>query len=103
MLRRLERRIEMNRILAACICAAFALAAYAGDTQEADKPKPYPFDFCAVQWDEKLDPEAEPYAAVYKGQEYRFCCKDCRSEFLENPDVFAEKIEELLKRESAGD
>ena len=39
--------------------------------------KPYPFDFCIVQQDEKLDPEAEPYAAVHDGQQYRFCCRDC--------------------------
>lgn len=65
---------------------------------EKQKPtvKPYPFNFCIVQGD-RLDPDAEPYAAVHEGQQYRFCCKDCWSEFRADPKPFVEKFKKLLQ------
>jgi YHS domain-containing protein len=81
-----------------------ALAAFAPlraeQEQTQQEVKPYPFDFCIVQEDEKLDPDAEPYAIVHEGQQYRFCCKDCWAEFRENPAPFVDKFKALLEKKA---
>ncbi|MBA3937817.1 MAG: YHS domain-containing protein [Planctomycetes bacterium] len=74
-------------LLAACLSAAPA----------ADGVRPYPLDTCLVS-NEKIDP-AVP-AIVYKGQEYRFCCKGCARKFAANPDHYAAKLG--LPRQNAG-
>lgn len=54
--------------------------------------KPYPLTSCIVS-DEKLGEMGEPYVHKYKGQEIKFCCKSCLSEFNEDPARFLKKIE----------
>lgn len=91
------------KILSIALALAVSLAVCAEEESET-AVKPYPFDFCIVQEDEKLDPDAEPYAVVHEGQQYRFCCKDCWSEFRENPAPYVKKFKLLLekKNEEAG-
>ena len=73
------------------------LAACLGAAPAADGVRPYPLDTCLVS-NEKIDP-AVP-AIVYKGQEYRFCCKGCARKFAANPDHYAAKLG--VPRPSAG-
>jgi YHS domain-containing protein len=79
---------------AACV---LLLATCLGAATAADGVRPYPLDTCLVS-NEKIDP-AVP-AIVYKGQEYRFCCKGCARKFAANPDHYAAKLG--LPRQNAG-
>lgn len=53
--------------------------------------KPYPLKTCIVS-DEDLEPVRKPIAVVYQGQEVRFCCRECKSDFQDNPEKFLKKI-----------
>lgn len=53
--------------------------------------KPYPLTTCLVD-DMKLGSMGDPYLFVYQGQEIKFCCADCKPEFLKNPDKYLKKI-----------
>lgn len=58
------------------------------------KPKPYPFDHCAVikrEWDEE---EGASYRRVYDGYEVLFCCSPCVKAFEINPEAFMGPIRE---------
>jgi YHS domain-containing protein len=73
----------------------------AGQTGK-EKPKPYPLKTCIVSG-EKLEEMGNPTMLVYKGQEIKFCCKDCIKDFNKNPDKFIKKLkEETAKAKKAG-
>jgi YHS domain-containing protein len=55
--------------------------------------KPYPFNTCLVDG-MKLGSMGTPYVFVYQGQEIKFCCADCKPEFLKDPDKYLKKIQE---------
>lgn len=58
------------------------------------KPKPYPFEHCAVikrEWDEE---EGASYRRVYDGYEVLFCCTPCVKAFEINPEAFMGPIRE---------
>lgn len=55
----------------------------------AKKVKPYKLDTCPVSG-EKLGDDAP--ALVYKGQEVKFCCKDCVKSFNKEPAKYTGKI-----------
>ena len=57
----------------------------------ADDVKPYPLKTCIVS-DEELEPARKRIAVVYQGQEVRFCCRECKSDFQDNPEKFLKKI-----------
>lgn len=88
----------MNVLIAMLIAAACAAPLGAEETGETKTAvKPYPFTFCIISGEE-LHPDAEPYAAVYEGQQYRFCCKDCWQEFREDPAPSVKKLKKLLEK-----
>jgi YHS domain-containing protein len=60
---------------------------------EDAKPKLYPFDTCLVDG-MKLGSMGDPYVFVYQGQEIKFCCPDCKPEFLKDPDKYMKKIQD---------
>ena len=60
------------------------------------KAKPYPLEKCIVS-DEKLGEMGKPVTLTYKGQEMKFCCKDCVKKFNKDP----EKYIKLMKEEAA--
>lgn len=62
--------------------------------EAAKKVKPYPKDTCLVSG-EKLG--ADSGAIVYKGQEVKFCCKDCVKEFRKNPEKHAKNLAAAIK------
>ena len=55
----------------------------------AKKVKPYPAKTCLLSG-EPLD-ESSP-GTVFKGQEFKFCCKDCQKKFAKEPEKFAAKL-----------
>lgn len=68
---------------------AAPLAGFAADS--ADKPKPDKMDTCPVSGD-KLDEMGKPYVFVYKGQEVKLCCKNCKKDFDKDPAKYIKKI-----------
>lgn len=56
--------------------------------QSANYPK-----ICVVSGDELID--GEIYDFAYKGKLVRFCCKGCKKDFMEEPEVFMAKLEKL--------
>lgn len=54
-------------------------------------PKPDLLATCPVSGD-KLEDMGKPYVFVYKGQEVKLCCPDCKSDFDKNPDKYMKMI-----------
>jgi YHS domain-containing protein len=46
---------------------------------------------CPVSGD-KLGDMGKPYVFVYKGQEVKLCCPDCKADFDKNPDKYMKMI-----------
>jgi YHS domain-containing protein len=61
--------------------------------QPAAKPIPYPLKTCPVS-DEKLGEMGAPYVFIYQGQEIKFCCPDCKKDFLKDPAKYLKKIKD---------
>ena len=55
------------------------------------KAKPYPLDVCIVSG-EGLDSMGGAITKTYKGQEVKFCCKGCVTDFDANPEKFLAKL-----------
>jgi YHS domain-containing protein len=69
------------------------------EEKKVEKPLPYPLKTCLVTG-EKLGGMGKPYIVVYKGQEFKFCCKGCEATFKKNPDAFVKKLKETVKKEA---
>jgi YHS domain-containing protein len=54
-------------------------------------PKPDLLTTCPVSGD-KLGDMGKPYVFVYKGQEVKLCCPDCKADFDKNPDKYMKLI-----------
>jgi YHS domain-containing protein len=67
--------------------------ASATNSATAKDAKPYPFDTCLVDG-MKLGSMGDPYVFVYQGQEIKFCCPDCKPEFLKDPEKYMKKIQD---------
>jgi YHS domain-containing protein len=90
---------QFNRTVKSLIIAGLTLAATvlvstarADDTTNAPV-KPYPLKTCVVSGD-KIGAMGDPIVIVYKGQEVKFCCPDCKPTFLKNPDKYMKKIQD---------
>lgn len=66
------------------------------------KVKPYPLKTCVVSGD-KIGEMGKPVTLVYKGQEMKFCCKDCVKDFNKDPDKWIKKLaeEQAMKSKEA--
>jgi|SRR6266705_826509 len=61
--------------------------------------KPYPLTTCIVSG-EKIGEMGKPPVVIYKGQEMKFCCKDCVKDFNKDPDKWIKKLaEEQAKKQ----
>ncbi len=58
--------------------------------------KPYPLKTCIVSGD-KIGEMGKPVTLTYKGQEMKFCCKDCVKDFKKDPDKWIKKLAEAQK------
>ncbi len=77
------------RLLRRALLVAFLLlGAFRCVDAEETRPaiKPFPQENCLVSG-EKIDPQVPP--VIYKGQEFRFCCKGCVKKFSRDPDKYA--------------
>ncbi len=61
--------------------------------------KPYPLKKCIVSG-EKLGEMGKPPTFVYKGQEMKFCCKDCLKDFKKDPEKYIKLLDEAQKKEA---
>ena len=59
--------------------------------------RPYPLNYCLVSGD-KIGEMGDPVKTVYKGQEFKFCCKDCVKDFNKDPDKFMKKLAEAEQK-----
>ena len=84
--------------------AAGTLSVHADNTnkttqteQKDAKAKPYLLEKCIVSG-EKLGEMGKPVTLTYKGQEMKFCCKDCVKDFKKDPEKFIKKLAEEEKK-----
>lgn len=66
--------------------------------QTDPKAKPYPLEKCIVS-DEKLGEMGKPVVLTYKGQEMKFCCKDCVKKFNKEPAKYLKLMDEAAKKQ----
>lgn len=78
--------------LAALLFAILTASALIGCGRSEPAAKAYPLDVCIVSA-EKLGSMGEPIAYVHDGQEVKFCCKGCQSEFKKDPNKYLAKLE----------
>lgn len=63
--------------------------------------KPYPLKTCLVSGDKLGGDMGKPVTLTYKGQEMKFCCKDCVKDFNKDPDKWIKKLAEAQKQAAA--
>lgn len=76
-------------IIAFAALLTMNLAAQTADEKKSE----YPLKICVVSG-ETLGEMGEPYIYKYKDREIRFCCKDCVSDFNENPTVYLKQLDD---------
>lgn len=60
-------------------------------TPHAPPPKPDLLTTCPVSGD-KLGEMGKPFVFVYKGQEVKLCCPDCKNDFDKDPGKYMKLI-----------
>lgn len=74
------------------------LASRADGTSSAEaKPKPDMQTTCPVSGD-KPGKMGKPYVFVYKGQEVKLCCPNCKKDFDKDPAKYLKKIQEAAAK-----
>lgn len=75
------------------------LASRADNTNAAaaTPPKPDNLKTCPVSGD-KIGEMGKPYTFVYKGQEVKLCCPDCKKDFDKDPAKYLKKIRAADKK-----
>jgi YHS domain-containing protein len=78
---------------------ASPFASLAADTNSIApaNPKPDLLATCPVSGD-KLGEMGKPYVFVYKGQEIKLCCPNCKKDFEKDPAKFIAKIRAADKK-----
>jgi YHS domain-containing protein len=56
------------------------------------KPKPDLLKTCPVSGEKLGGDMGKPYVFVYKGQEVKLCCPDCKADFDKDPAKYLKKI-----------
>jgi YHS domain-containing protein len=77
--------------LIAVAALASTFAVHADGTNAAPVVKPDLLKTCPVSG-EKLGEMGKPTIIVYKGQEVKFCCPDCKKEFDKDRAQYLKKI-----------
>jgi YHS domain-containing protein len=85
--------MKTSAIFAAVILAA-SLTLRAEDTNApaAASPTPDKLTTCPVSGDKIGGDMGDPYVFVYKGQEVKLCCKNCKKDFTKDPEKYISKI-----------
>ncbi len=80
-------------LTAALVIAAPAVRADGTNSASAmPKPKPDLLKTCPVSGDKLGGGMGKPYVFIYKGQEVKLCCPDCKAEFDKDPAKYLKKI-----------
>ena len=66
----------------------------------AEKTDTYPLTTCVVS-DEKLGEMGDPVIFNYEGREVRFCCKDCKKDFLKDPAKYLKILDDAAAKKAA--
>ena len=56
----------------------------------------YPLDTCVISGDKLVGEMGEPIDFIYKNRLIRFCCKDCKPEFLKDPSKAIAKLDQAV-------
>ncbi|MGC4013530.1 MAG: hypothetical protein QM755_03275 [Luteolibacter sp.] len=97
----------MKTTVLASVLGLLAVPCFAADKQPETKPatekkeqpatkeavKPYPLDTCIVSGEKLKEEGKDPVTFVYKGQEIKLCCNDCREDFDKDPAKYLKKLE----------
>ena len=65
------------------------------------KAIPYPLKTCVVSGEKLGGDMGKPITLVYKGQEMKFCCKDCVKDFNKDPQKWMKKFDEEKAKAAA--
>ncbi len=77
---------------------ALSLLGFAGISRADDQAiKPYTLSTCVFS-SEKLGEMGKIQTEVYKGQEMKFCCKDCKKKFDQDPEAGLKKYDDAVKK-----
>ena len=95
--------IQMKTLLAILSLGLLAFAGASRADDQAAAVKPYTLDYCVFSGD-KLGTMGKVTSEVYKGQEIKFCCGQCKKQFDKDPDAGLKKYEDAVKaKSSSGD
>ncbi len=96
--------MKMIKTLTAAALAVSVLAAPLAGLAEDKKDKPVPdkLTTCPVSGD-KLGEMGKPFVIEYKGQEVKFCCKNCKKDFDKEPEKYMKLIRAADKDAHAKD
>jgi YHS domain-containing protein len=93
------RRMKNSKLITGIVlAAAFAvlppsLRADDASATGSAEAKPDKLKTCPVSGD-KLGEMGQPYVFVYKGQEVKLCCPDCKKDFDKDPAKYLKNIQE---------
>ena len=81
---------------------ALSVSAWAVAADKEEKADTYPLTTCVVS-DEPLNSMGDPVIFNYEGREVRFCCKDCKKDFLKDPAKYLKMLDDAAakKKEAA--
>lgn len=63
-------------------------------------PKTYPLQTCFISGD-KIGGMGKPVVFVYEGQEFKFCCRECKNEFQDKPADGIKKFNQAVEQATA--
>jgi len=66
----------------------------------ADAAKPYPLQACFISG-EKFSETGKPIVSTYAGQEVKFCCRECKNEFRDDPVAGMKKFDAAVAQAAA--
>ena len=96
---KLKRHLLTAFLLAGLAAGTMSLRAADTNAPAASAPKdakviPYPLTTCVVSGDKLGGDMGKPVTLIYKGQEMKFCCKDCVKDFNKDPKKWLKKFDE---------
>jgi YHS domain-containing protein len=97
---KMMKLIARVTIAAALVAVTAVRADDSATNNPASKPTPYPLNTCPVSGD-KLGEMGAPCVFVYQGQEIKFCCPDCKKDFLKDPQKYLKQIKDEAAKEAA--
>jgi YHS domain-containing protein len=84
-------------LVAAVALSIAGMTLHAEDAKADKKAKPYPLKKCVVSDEDIGGGDMKPYVWVYKGQEIKMCCKDCKKDFMKEPEKYMKKLANAQK------